>query len=198
DQRPMSRPIPARAASTAGQRSGAHPPGGARAWLGGLLSLAALALAVSAAIATGTAAGGPVGFVERLSGASTTLPPAIAAGLPAGYAFGAGMVAAVNPCGFALLPAYLGLYLAAEGRPGGWRAIPRALAVSSVVALSFVLLFGTVGLVLSAATSAVAGYFPWAGLGVGVLLVLAGGRVFAGRALSRSFANRLPARVGAG
>src|SRR3990170_297595 len=31
--------------------------------------------------------------------------------LPVGYAFGAGMVSTVNPCGFALLPAYLGLYL---------------------------------------------------------------------------------------
>ncbi|MCZ7569026.1 MAG: hypothetical protein M5U01_10635 [Ardenticatenaceae bacterium] len=31
--------------------------------------------------------------------------------LPVGYAFGAGMIAAVNPCGFAMLPAYLSLYL---------------------------------------------------------------------------------------
>jgi cytochrome c-type biogenesis protein len=29
--------------------------------------------------------------------------------LPVGYAFGAGMVAAVNPCGFAMQPAYLSL-----------------------------------------------------------------------------------------
>src|SRR5215470_450555 len=134
----MSRPIPARAPSPPASRSGAHPLSRARVWLGGLLSLAALAVVVSAALATGTSAGGPVVFVERLSGASTTLLQAVATGLPAGYAFGAGMVAAVNPCGFALLPAYLGLYLGAEGRPGGWRAIPRALAVSGVVTLSFV------------------------------------------------------------
>ena len=34
--------------------------------------------------------------------------------LPVGFAFGAGMVAAVNPCGFAMLPAYLSLYLGAR------------------------------------------------------------------------------------
>ncbi len=34
--------------------------------------------------------------------------------LPVGYAFGAGMVSAVNPCGFAMLPAYLSLYLGAR------------------------------------------------------------------------------------
>ena len=220
----MTRPIPTRAPSRPG-RSGADPlsappaaeqsaspvaEGAAvaeprpwsqssawRVWLGGLLSLAALAVVVSAALATGNSAGGPVVVVERLSGASTTLLQAIATGLPAGYAFGAGMVAAVNPCGFALLPAYLGLYLGADTRPGGWRAIPRALAVSGVVTLSFVLLFGTAGLVLSAATSAVAVYFPWAGLVVGVLLVLASGRMLAGRPVYATFGNRLADRMGA-
>ena len=34
--------------------------------------------------------------------------------LQLGYAFGAGMVAAVNPCGFAMLPVYLSLYLGAD------------------------------------------------------------------------------------
>ena len=33
------------------------------------------------------------------------------------YALGAGMLATVNPCGFALLPAYLSLYLAGETSP---------------------------------------------------------------------------------
>ena len=35
----------------------------------------------------------------------------VAALIPLGYAFAAGMVSAVNPCGFAMLPAYLGLYI---------------------------------------------------------------------------------------
>lgn len=220
----MSRQVPT-SAPWPPARSGAHPPSAAtapeqgasgvregasleeprpwsqvsawRVWLGGLLALAALAVAVSAALATGTSAGGPVIVVERLSGASTTLLQAIATGLPVGYAFGAGMVAAVNPCGFALLPAYLGLYLGAGERPGGWRAIPRALVVSGVVTLSFVFLFGTVGLVLSAATSAVAVYFPWAGLVIGVLLVLGAGRMLAGRPIYGSLGNRLADRMGA-
>lgn len=209
----MSRLIPTRApsAARAGEHSASRVRKGAavagprpwsqlspsRVWLGGILSFAALAAVVSAALATGTSAQGPVVVVERLSGASTTLLQAIATGLPVGYAFGAGMVAAVNPCGFVLLPAYLGLYLGAGERPGGWTAIPRALVVSGVVTLSFVLLFGTVGLVLSAATSAVAVYFPWAGLVVGVLLVLAGGRMLAGRPVYGSIGNRLADRMGA-
>ena len=38
----------------------------------------------------------------------------VAGVLPFGYAFGAGMVSAVNPCGFAMLPVYLTLYLGAK------------------------------------------------------------------------------------
>src|SRR5262249_47107904 len=90
------------------------------------------------------------------------------------------MVAAVNPCGFALLPAYLGLYLGTGDTRVGGRAIPRALAVSAMVTLSFVLLFGAVGLLLSAATSTLAASFPWAGVAVRVLLVFVG-RPLAGR-----------------
>ena len=35
----------------------------------------------------------------------------IAVLIPLRYAFGAGTVSAVNPCGFAMLPTYLGLLL---------------------------------------------------------------------------------------
>jgi len=167
-----------------------------RGRLGGLVSLVALALVVAAALATGTSAGGPVVMIERLSGASTTLVTGIATGLPIGYAFGAGMVAATNPCGFALLPAYLGLYLGAREPVGGWRAIPRALAVSGAVTVSFVLLFGAVGLVLSAASSAIVIYFPWAGLAVGMVLLLAAGRILAGLPIYGSFGSQLADRVG--
>ena len=140
--------------------------------------------------------GGPALQVERLSGGSATILQGIATALPVGYAFGAGMVAAVNPCGFALLPAYLGLYLGADETRGTWSAIPRALVVSVVVTTSFVLLFGVVGFVVSAATSAVAVSFPWIGLAVGLLLILTAGRMLAGRAVYASLGDRLADRLG--
>ena len=54
------------------------------------------------------------------------------------YAFTAGMVATVNPCGFAMLPAYLSYFLGIEGhglrgRPTGARRLAR-LVVSAAVA----------------------------------------------------------------
>lgn len=166
-----------------------------RAWVGALVSLSALATAIGAALATGAANGGPVLQVERVSGGSATILQGIATALPLGYAFGAGMVAAVNPCGFALLPAYLGLYLGGGGtRPGS--ALPRALLVGAVVTASFVLLFGAAGIVLSAIGSALTTSFPWVGLAVGVLLILVAGRMLAGRPMYTALGDRLADRIG--
>jgi len=112
------------------------------------------------------------------------------------------MVAAVNPCGFAMLPSYLGLYLGAgDGSHTtehlGGRII-RAVRISGTLSGSFMLLFGTAGVVLSLASSAIAHYFPWAGLGVGVLLVLVAGRMLAGGTLYSSLGERMADRMQGG
>ncbi len=131
--------------SAAGSPRGRH-----RRWLPVLAVLAVLGIAVAAAT-LGRPAPGQVGTAERLSAAATTLLSDLAAAIPLGYAFGAGMVAAANPCGFALLPTYLGLYLGADSaeNPLGRRLL-RAAAISLTVSACFVLLFGLAGLVLAA------------------------------------------------
>jgi hypothetical protein len=93
-----------------------------RAWLGAFASLAALTIAVGAALATGTTVGQPTALVERLSGASTTFLDAVATALPVGYAFGAGMVAAVNPADSrSCLPISACTWAPATGRETGPR-----------------------------------------------------------------------------
>ena len=59
------------------------------------------ATAVSAAVLTGPTIGSINSGVEAVFSASTSLMAGLADALPVGYAFGAGMVAALNPCGFA-------------------------------------------------------------------------------------------------
>jgi hypothetical protein len=49
--------------------------------------------------------------IATLAGEATDTLRGIGEAIPLGFAFGLGMGAAVNPCGFALLPTYLGLYL---------------------------------------------------------------------------------------
>jgi cytochrome c biogenesis protein CcdA len=67
------------------------------------------------------------------------------------YAFGVGMVATFNPCGFAMLPAYLSYFLGLENaRDTDNRAdatVLRALAVGAAMTAGFVVVFGVLGLV---------------------------------------------------
>jgi len=175
--------------------------GSPRGRLGFIASLLALAAAVGLALLTGSGIGPITGGVEKASFASAAALRSLSGALPVGYAVGAGMVAAVNPCGFAMLPSYLGLYLGTnDGSADGghtWERFLRALAISGAVSASFVLLFGLAGIVLSLASTAIAHYLPWVDLAVGVGLVLVGGRIVAGGTLYSSLGERMADRMGA-
>lgn len=124
----------------------------------------------------------------------------VAGMLPFGYAFGAGMVAAVNPCGFAMLPVYLSLYLGAdeqqyEQRSWVYRAA-RATGVTAMVTAGFGLLFGVIGIVVSAGGSFLLHLMPWFSIIIGAGLVLIGIWMLLGKHLSLDFMTTLSARIG--
>jgi hypothetical protein len=83
-----------------------------------LLAIVTYVIVFGAALLTGSDIGGLNTGVERVSSGAGTALGGLANVLPLGYAFGAGMVAAVNPCGFALLPAYLALFLGGRDADG--------------------------------------------------------------------------------
>ena len=120
--------------------------------------------------------------------------------LPVGYAFGAGMVSTVNPCGFAMLPAYLGLYLGRGTerfvKTLAWRRFGQALLVAAPVSAGFVVLFGVAGLLIAATGTFLVCALPWIGLGVGLLLAAAGLWLLTGHTLYTGVTERLAARLG--
>ena len=125
----------------------------------------------------------------------------LAAALPFGLAFGAGIVAAVNPCGFAMLPAYLSLYLGTEERGFPERSVAnrglRALEVGCVVSLGFVLLFVLTGAVISAGGSVLIEAMPVLGILVGEALVVLGAwMLLARRGPYTAILGRLAVRLG--
>ncbi len=95
---------------------------------------------------------------------------------PLAYAFGAGMITAVNPCGFAMLPAYLGYFLGSDG--GGTQntesSVRRSLMVSLSVSLGFIAVFSAVGLATYHLSASVERYTPWATMVIGVAIVVLG------------------------
>ena len=155
----------------------------ARTWLAAGLTAAVLGLAVAAGVLATSVASGPLIFVETLSARISGVLLSLGARAPLAYALVAGMVASVNPCGFVLLPAYLGLYLGDDRGVSGRRPIGRAIVVSVTVTASFVLLFGLAGIIASLTASAVTSALPWIGAAVGAGLILLGGVLASGREL---------------
>ncbi|MER7892440.1 cytochrome c biogenesis protein CcdA [Micromonospora sp. NPDC094482] len=93
----------------------------------------------------------------------------------------AGMLGAVNPCGFAMLPAYLSLLVA--GAPGARGAVGRALSAAAGLTLGYVLVFGAFGLALAPLAGWLRPRLPWVTVALGLLLVAAGAWLLAGRRL---------------
>ncbi|MXY21050.1 MAG: cytochrome c biogenesis protein CcdA [Dehalococcoidia bacterium] len=139
-------------------------------------------------------------FVESLSGNSASFLSGLGVVAPLGFAFGAGVAAAFNPCGFAMLPAYMGLYLgvgANEERTSFVSQLGRALLVGVSVTAGFVLLFAVAGSIIGlGARSVVGSILPWLGLGIGILLVLAGAWLLRGGELYTALAQQAATRLG--
>lgn len=92
---------------------------------------------------------------------------------PVPYAFGAGMISTVNPCGFIMLPSFAAFYMTAhDGEQAG--ALPRslrALQMGAIVTLAFVVTFGVAGIVLTSGGRFIVNWIGWAGFAIGVGLV---------------------------
>lgn len=102
-----------------------------------------------------------------------------------GLALAAGMVAALNPCGFAMLPAYLTLVVRGEGAdPGRTAAVGRALAATAAMALGFLAVFGVFGLLTVPVATAIQRYLPYATVVIGIGLAALGIWLLAGRELT--------------
>ncbi len=99
------------------------------------------------------------------------------------------MLAAVNPCGFALLPAYLSL-LVIDDTSTRRAAAGRAILLTAAMTAGFVAVFGVFGAVLAPVASWLPARLPWFTIGFGLLLVLLGGWL-AGRPAPAGAAGRI-------
>lgn len=90
-------------------------------------------------------------------------------------AFTAGMVATVNPCGFALLPAYLSYFLGLEEDDASQaNSVIRALTVSAAVTAGFIVVFGLMGIVWSSVSGWLGTRLPYFTIVIGFGLVVLG------------------------
>ncbi len=101
-----------------------------------------------------------------------------------GLALGAGLLAAVNPCGFALLPAYLSLLIVGEDAPTRARAVGRALWLTAAMTLGFTAVFATFGLAVAPVAAGLQQHLPWFTVALGLTLLVLGAVLASGRSVA--------------
>lgn len=108
-------------------------------------------------------------------------------GLNLSFAFTAGLVATVNPCGWAMLPAFVSYYLGSKEEGFKQRPITSRLwegfILGLLVTAGFLAVFGITGFVISAGLRFIVLWMPLAAIGIGILLALLGIWLFTGKSL---------------
>jgi cytochrome c-type biogenesis protein len=100
----------------------------------------------------------------------------------------AGMVATVNPCGFAMLPAYLSYFLGIHDGDGGGRAeaasptagVWQAFRVGAAVSAGFLAVFALAGLAVELTSLPIYENVPWISVVIGLALLALGVAMLAG------------------
>jgi len=132
-------------------------------------SIVPISLILSAAIVVGLLVL-VVSTRARLEGAVSNL----ASLLPVGYAFASGMVATVNPCGALMLPSYIFFQLGADEEdepPSTVDRVFKAVRIAMATTAGFAVIFGAVGLIVSAGGRWLTDFFPYAGFLIGAAMV---------------------------
>jgi len=96
------------------------------------------------------------------------------------YSLLLGMLAAVNPCGFVLLPAYLTAYLGVADDTDTTTRVRRALLVGAAVSAGFVAVFIVVGTISRLFTNWLEANAMYAALVIGIALMVMGVRMLGG------------------
>ena len=94
------------------------------------------------------------------------------------YAFTTGMLATVNPCGFAMLPAYLSYFLGIDSTrivPASAAArVGRAIAVSLAVSIGFMTVFTIIGAIVRAGGDVLIDWAKYVTIPIGLALAALG------------------------
>ncbi len=166
-------------------------------------ALVLLVIAFAMGMLQGPGANDTVANVLGVQSTSTSWVTRFGDLLPFGFAFVAGMVAAVNPCGFVMLPAYLTIYLRdssdIEGDDGLMGALKRgtkAIYISLAMGVGFIVLFGSAGLLVSASQELVKEALPWIGFVLGTLMALLGAYILLGGKIYTGIAQEMAGRFG--
>lgn len=108
---------------------------------------------------------------------------------PLSLALAAGGLSTINPCGFAMLPAYLTFYVGADENelPTATTRTAQGLKTGLMVTAGFLLVFALVGLPITYGATRIVRAIPWVGMALGITLLVVGVATYFGRKISMTF-----------
>jgi cytochrome c-type biogenesis protein len=120
---------------------------------------------------------------------------------PLAFALITGVLTAFNPCGFAMLPAYVSYFVGQSGEDKTsvlTKRLARASTTGFVVTLGFMTVFGILGLIATGFYSTIDDYVPYVSMVVGVVLAILGVLMLRGFEPKLSFLKVKKSRSGSG
>ena len=91
------------------------------------------------------------------------------------FAFFAGLVAAFNPCGAAMFPAYVGYQLEiSDAIYNPYKLVLQGVFIALITTLGFIFVFSTIGILLGFASWFLIDLMPFLGLAVGLTILMIG------------------------
>lgn len=111
-----------------------------------------------------------------------------------GFAFSAGAVAFLNPCGFAMLPTYVSYFVesntqeiitaSSNSRLILVRRLTRGGLIGLLVTASFIVTFGLTGIAISSLGIGIAKFLPWIAVASGIVIIGIGVAKIFGRTIN--------------
>ena len=135
-------------------------------------------------------------LLTRVQAGAENAATELARSVRLGTAFGAGIVACVNPCGFIMLPTYLSLQLGTQetgyGAASWMRRTLAAVRIAAATTVGFAFVVAPVGVLVGLAGQALGPVLPYAATGVGAVMVaLALWLLITGRKIGIAAASRV-------
>jgi len=115
------------------------------------------------------------------------------------FAFTAGMLATINPCGWAMLPSFVAYYLGTDDayfatQPTCKRVI-EGIRTGGLITLGFLTVFTLMGTIITFGLRFLVRYLPLSSIGIGILLTLLGVWLFLGGHLPLTFPTFTPEKA---
>jgi len=109
------------------------------------------------------------------------------------FAFGAGLVATINPCGFAMLPSFLSLYVGSTDGAGEslLARTGQGFRVGLALTAGFVTVFVVAGLILSIGLRSFVHVVPWLAMVIAAALIVLGVAMVLGARIGLTAASRV-------